>query len=327
MAERMATTKGLVLGKFMPLHRGHIHLIETAAAQVDELTVMVCSIQAEPIPGALRYHWVKEQFPDLRVLHITDENPQEPSEHRFFWEIWLDTIRRNCPQGIDVFFSSEHYGDELARRLNIRHVLVDLDRTTVPISATAIRANPHEHWSFIPEVVRPYYIQRVVLTGPESTGKSVLSQKLAAHFSTSYVEEYGRTYCERFGTDLTPLDFAHIAGGHLLREEEAARRANRVLICDTDLIVTQIWAEIYLDHCPQWILEMNHSRRYDLFLLLDTDIPWVDDGTRGYDHVREAQWERLREEMESRNLPYVQISGDFDQRLAQAITAIERILV
>lgn len=322
----MATTKGLVLGKFMPLHQGHIHLIETAAREVDELTVLVCSIKSEPIPGPLRYSWMKRQFPRLRVLHITDENPQTPEDHRFFWEIWVDTISRNCPDGLDVFFSSELYGDELSKRLGIRHVMVDLERRHVPISATKVRSNPGKYWEFIPAVVRPYYCKRVVLTGPESTGKSVLAQKLAAFFDTEQVEEYGRTYCEKHGTDLSPLDFAHIAGGQLLLEDEAAQKANRVLFCDTDLIVTQIWAEIYFEYCPQWILTAGHERPYDLFLLLSPDIPWVDDGTRGFREIRQAQWKRLKEELESRNLPYVSISGDFEERFQQAVRAVKTIL-
>lgn len=314
---------GFVLGKFMPFHKGHIHLIETAATQVDELTIMVCSIKAEPIPGALRYHWVKSHFPDLRVIHITDENPPTPAEHRFFWQIWCDTIRRNMPNGVDVVFTSETYGDEFARQLGIRHVLVDLERKTVPISASLIRSNPYQYWDFIPEIVRPYYIKRIVLTGPESTGKSFLSQKLAAYFQTTFVEEYGRTYVEKFGTEISMLDIAHIAGGHLMYEDLAAQKANKVLICDTDLIVTQIWSEIFLKQCPQWIMEINHWRRYDLFLLLDVDIPWVDDGTREFEHIRQSHFNRLKEELESRNCPYLVISGGFEERLAQAIKAIE----
>lgn len=322
----MATTKGLVLGKFMPLHRGHMHLIETAASQVDQLTVLVCSIRAEPIPGSLRYGWVKEQFPNLRVLHVTDENPQLPEEHRFFWQIWVDTIRRNCPEGIDLFFSSEDYGDALAQHLGCQHVLVDKERITVPISATKIRSNPQQYWEFIPEPVRPYFCKRVVLTGPESTGKSVLAERLARHFDTVSVEEYGRTYCEKHGMDLTPLDFAHIAGGQLLLEDEAARRAKAILFCDTDLLVTQVWAEIFFNYCPPWIRWASHQRKYDLFLLLKPDIPWVNDGTRAFEEVREAQWKRLREELESRNMPYVEISGNFDERMAQAVKAVENLL-
>lgn len=322
----MATTRGLVLGKFMPLHNGHIHLIEKAATEVDELTVLVCSIKSEPIAGVLRYHWMRTQFPNLRVLHVQDENPQEPKEHAFFWEIWINTIERNCPNGVDKVFSSEDYGDELARRLGAEHILVDRERKQVPISARQIRLNPMAHWQYIPEVVRPYYIKRVVLTGPESTGKSVLSEKLAKHFNTNFVEEYGRTYCEAFGTDLNKMDFAHIAGGQMLIEDQAALQSNKILFCDTDLIVTQIWAEIYFNHCPQWILQAAHQRKYDLFLLMDKDIPWVDDGTRAFEENRAWQYNRLKEELESRSLPYVEIKGDFDQRFDKAVAAVERML-
>lgn len=323
----MATTRGLVLGKFMPPHAGHLHLIRTAAAAVDELTVMVCSIQKEPISGAKRYYWLKEIFPKLRVIHVTDENPQEPSEHKFFWPIWENTIRRNCPQGIDKVFSSERYGDALAECLDAEHVLVDLARKTFPISGTVIRQAPYENWEYIPEVVRPFYIKRVVLTGPESVGKSVLSEQLAKHFNTNSVEEYGREYCEQVSnTDLTPLDFAHIAAGQLLREDEAARHSNKILFCDTDLIVTQIWAEVFIENAPQWIYEINHQRTYDLFILLQPDIPWVNDGTRNYEDIRHWQFERLQQELESRNLPYVIISGDFEKRFEAAVQKIEELL-
>lgn len=326
MAQRMARTRGLVLGKFMPPHKGHIHLIETAAKQVDELTVMVCSIEKEPISGALRYAWMKALFPKLRVIHVTDENPQFPEEHRFFWEIWTNTIQRNCPNGLDYFFSSELYGDELARRLNIEHILVDLKRKTVPISASKIRNAPYQNWKFIPEVVRPHYLKRVVLTGPESVGKSVLSEKLAKYFKTSFVEEYGREYCEKVGMDLTPLDFAHIAGGQILKEDQAALKANKLLICDTDLIVTQIWGEIMLSKCPIWITELSHKRHYDLYLLLKPDIPWVNDGTRAFEEIRPRQFERLKEELECRNLNYVVVSGDFEERFKMAVMEIEKLL-
>jgi len=323
----MAITRGLVLGKFMPPHEGHLHLIRTAAKAVDELTVMVCSIQKEPIPGAKRYYWLKEIFPELRVIHVTDENPQEPSEHKFFWPIWKDTIQRNCPYGIDKVFSSENYGFELARYLQAEHILVDLDRKAFPISGTAVRNAPYKNWEFIPEVVRPFYIKRIVLTGPESVGKSVLAEKLATHYKTNFVEEYGRAYCEKVSnTDLTPLDFAHIAAGQLLREDEAARQSNRLLFCDTDLVVTQIWAEVFIKNAPQWIYEINHQRSYDLFILLKPDIPWVDDGTRNYEDIRQWQFERLQQELESRNLPYIVISGDFEQRLQKAIEKIDLLL-
>ncbi len=323
----MAKTKGLVLGKFMPLHNGHIDLIEAAALDVDELTILVCSIDADPIPGALRYHWMKEQFPKFRVLHITDNNPQEPEDHRFFWEIWINTIIRNCPEGVDTVFSSNNSGEQLAAKLNAKHTLIHLKKPSTLTSETEIRQNPWKHWEYIPAIVRPYYIKRVILTGPESTGKSVLSKKLAHHFKTTFVEEYGRTYCEEIKSDLDPIDFGHIAGGQMIMEDEAAKNANKVLFCDTDLIITQVWAEIYFNHCPQWIVEASHERHYDLFILLDVDIPWVNDGTRAFEKQRLWMWNRLRDELESRNLPYITISGGFESRFDQAVEAVEQLLL
>jgi HTH-type transcriptional regulator, transcriptional repressor of NAD biosynthesis genes len=327
MAKRSQNQCGVIIGKFMPFHKGHEFLITTARKQVQHLTVLVCTIKSEPLDGWLRYAWVKETFPDLDVRHVTDENPQFPHEHRFFWEIWRNTIQKNTPSNLDTLFTSELYGEKLAETLGIKHVLVDLERKNVPISATIIRQNPQQHWEFLPEAVRPYYIKRVVLLGPESCGKSYLSEYLAKHFQTNFVEEYARTYCEKFGTKLTELDFAQFAGGQLYMEDTAAKHSNKVLFCDTDLIVTQIWSEIFFaGKCQPWIVQMTHLRRYDLFLLLSPDIAWVDDGMREYAHTRAQQFERLRQELESRNLNYVIIKGEFEKRNQQAIAAVKALM-
>lgn len=169
-------------------------------------------------------------------------------------------------------------------------------------------------------------IKKVVLTGPESVGKSVLSKQLADYYNTSFVEEYGREYCEKVGMNLTMTDFEHIAAGQILKEDEAALNANRVLICDTDLIVTQIWGEIMLPECPPSIIEMSRQRHYDLYILLKPDIPWVDDGTRAFEKIRPKQFERIRAELESRNLNYVIIEGEFQERYEKAIWEIEKLL-
>jgi HTH-type transcriptional repressor of NAD biosynthesis genes len=91
--------------------------------------------------------------------------------------------------------------------------------------------------------------------------------------------------------------------------------------------VTQIWAEIMLPECPLWITEMSHQRHYDLYFLLKPDIPWVNDGTRAFEEIRPRQFERLKEELESRNLNYVIISGDFEERFQKAVSEIEKLLV
>jgi len=153
-------TTGLIWAKFMPLHNGHLYLIDYARARVDQLTILLCSVQSQPIPGIIRYQWLKELYPDLNIQHCTDEIPQYPNEAASpeeFWAIWLAIFRRYLPTGPDCLFTSESYGDTLAPLLGAQHICVDPQRLTVPISGAAIRQNPRAYWSFLPPPVQAYY--------------------------------------------------------------------------------------------------------------------------------------------------------------------------
>lgn len=134
---------GLFLGKYMPPHKGHLSVIMLGSLNCEKFTVLACSLKNEPIPGELRAQWVNQfcqesYFTNTKVIAITDELPQFPEEHIDFWTIWCDLIKKHCPD-IDVIYSSEDYGFELAKRLNIPHELVDKERKKVPVSGTAIR--------------------------------------------------------------------------------------------------------------------------------------------------------------------------------------------
>lgn len=169
---------------------------------------------------------------------------------------------------------------------------------------------------------------KIVLTGPESVGKTTLSKQLAEHFKTTWVPEYAREYCQVHGNEnLTDRDFSHIAGGQLLIEDEMAEQANGLLICDTDLITTEVWAHYFLEKCPKWIQEVNGSRPYDLFLLLSPDIPWVGDELRHFEQSRHEFFNKLKNLLEERNMPYEIIAGSFEQRFEQAVRHIEEVVV
>jgi len=318
--------KGFVLGKFLPPHKGHQFLIDSALKQVEELTILVCTIKKEPIEGTLRYKWMKELYPQANVKHVTDEVPSYPHEHSDFWSIWTQLLKREIDNDTEVFLSSEDYGFEVAEKLNIKHILIDKARQAVPISATVIRNDPFTNWSNIPDVVRPYFVKRIVLTGPESTGKTTMAKMLAEHYKTEWVEEFGREYFVSKNGKLELPDIAEIAKGQIRNEDRALRSANKLLFCDTDLIVTQVWSEIYFKECPAEVFELNANRTYDLYLLMDIDIPWEDDGTREFPNLRQLHFDRLKEELENRNLNYVIISGDYSQRITKSIAYVNQML-
>jgi HTH-type transcriptional regulator, transcriptional repressor of NAD biosynthesis genes len=320
-------TRGLILGKFLPYHLGHAHLVRAARAQVDELSVLVCSIDADPIPGGLRYQWVRDAHPDCRVIWVDEEVPQAPDDDPEFWPIWVDLIARRAGR-VERVFTSEDYGDELARRLGAAHVSIDRERVTVPISGSAIRRDPMKNWEFIPPHVRPYFVRRVAFLGAESTGKSTLCERLAAELSTMWVAEYGRLYCEqgRPAMDLLRVDLEAIAWGQATWEDEAALSANRILLCDTELHTTATWSDITIGYRPDWMTEAARARRYELMILLDADVPWVGDGTRVLQDRRIEHTIRIREELDSAGRTYVTLSGSFDERAAAAQRLVDALV-
>ena len=131
-------SRGLVLGKFLPPHRGHQFLCDFARSWTDELTIVVGSLEDEPIAGELRYAWMCELYPDCDVVHLTDENPQYPDEHPEFWDIWKASLERVMPEPPDYVFASEPYGRRLAEVLGAQ--FVPCERDTIPISASEIHA-------------------------------------------------------------------------------------------------------------------------------------------------------------------------------------------
>ncbi len=156
---------GVVIGRFMPPHRGHQYLIDYSARMVQTLYVLVCTLSHEPIPGELRYRWMKELFPTCTVIHITEEIPEAQRGQPGASAIWADAVRRYVPEPVNRVFASEEYGRELSRELGAEFILVDHSRAAIPVSATIIREDPLNNWHYIPPVVRPYYVKLVGIPG------------------------------------------------------------------------------------------------------------------------------------------------------------------
>lgn len=312
---------GFVLGKFMPPHQGHVFMCDFARAYCRRLTILVCSLPDDPIPGALRFAWMREMFPDCQVVWCQEDLPQEPADHPQFWAIWRDVVARYGGRP-DVVFASEDYGLRLAHETGARFVPVDQARVTVPVSATLIRADPFRHWSFIPAVVRPYFVRRVCLFGPESTGKSTLALALAKRFATVCVPEYGRIYTEMYGTVVAAQDLAWIAQGHMAGVAAAKRQANCILIEDTDPVLTAVWSDMLLGGRSEALDAFDDHA--DLYLLCDIDLPWHDDGTRYFPGMadRDRFFAACRTELEARGVSYRIIQGEGVTREQAAIETI-----
>ena len=328
---------GLVLGKFMPPHAGHLHLINTAAEHCEKVYVMICSIKSEPINGLMRFFWLKEIFigrDNIEIIHCTDENPQYPHEcksnNEFYLDYWCPSVYSRVEE-LDVVFTSEEYGEAFATYLAVEHFLVDIKRKTHPVSGTAIRNNPFANWEFIPDVVKDYFTKRIVIMGPESTGKTVLTKNLADHFCVDFVGEYGRTYYEETITPDRKMereDFYNIAVKHndLLLDKHVGT-THKCLIVDTEAMTTKIFGEMYVDgYYDNRLDEIIKYQWFDLYLLMDVDVPWVDDGTRDFPNSRVSHFNRLKDELTRNNKPYIVISGNYDERFEKAKRAINEII-
>jgi NadR type nicotinamide-nucleotide adenylyltransferase len=169
---------------------------------------------------------------------------------------------------------------------------------------------------------------KVVVIGPESTGKSTLSEFLASHYETMWVPEYARQYIEDLARPYEQSDLLAIAKGQLELEAERAKLANRLLVCDTDLHVIRVWSEHKYGECDPWIVAAIAEKRYDLYLLTYIDIPWEEDPQREHPDpaMREYFYNVYKKIVQSSGVPWVEVRGSFEEREATAVKAVEQLL-
>lgn len=320
-------TLGLVVGKFYPPHRGHKFLIDSARAQVDRLVVLLPHHPSQTIPGELRQAWLEEIHPTAEIHLVPDEHGDDTAD-------WARFTINHLGRAPDIVFSSETYGPRFAALMNARHVMVDLARANVPTSGRTIRADPLNHLQFLEPCVRAYYVKRVVLIGAESTGKSTLAPLLAAHYQTQWVPEYGREYWQQKVAGLSmdqPLppwsdeEFVHIATEQQRRENLAARTANKVLICDTNAFATATWFERYQGRRHPAVDAIAARDSAHLYLLTTPDFPFVQDGLRDGEQIRDWMHTRFTEQLATLPTPTLPLTGPLKSRLATAYKAIDTL--
>jgi nicotinamide riboside kinase len=194
-------------------------------------------------------------------------------------------------------------------------------------------------------------MKRIVILGPESTGKSFLSEQLAAHYKTSWVPEYARTYLGKNGADYHYEDLYEIAMGQVDCEESTVNQSlvkrqeslvvssltvfnpppvtrHPLIFIDTDLYTIKIWSEISFNMCDNRILTQIAKRTYDAYLLCNTDLPWAPDPLREYPDLESRQkiYNYYKDAMLNQDTPWVNISGNYEERFLKAVEAVDRLL-
>ncbi len=173
-------------------------------------------------------------------------------------------------------------------------------------------------------------MKKIVVIGPESTGKSSLCEQLAAHYQGDWVKEYAREYLLTNGTSYTYDNLLTVAKGQIKNEETCiAHKAfsDKPIFIDTDMYVMKVWCEFVFEKCHHWILNRIVERKYDLYLLCNTDLPWVKDELREYPDqgTREKLFRHYKDLLVNQDTPWIEISGDYDARLQQAIAAVNHL--
>jgi NadR type nicotinamide-nucleotide adenylyltransferase len=341
-ASRKRYRRGLVVGKFCPLHRGHTYLIQNAIdACGDVLVISYTKPEFAGLGRTTREAWLREVFPGVRLLVVDDaslgrlcvsrgmpprrlpHNDEDAAVHREFTAWLCEAI---CETTVDAVFTSEDYGDGFALALSayfgaafagtaaVRHVCVDLPRAAVPISGTRIRGNPHLHREFMHPDVYASFVERICLLGGESSGKTTLAQALAERLGTVCVPEVGREHWEERGGVLTYADMRLIAEGQAAREDILAGEARQWLVCDGSALTTVFYS---LDRFGRVdpVVRRLAERSYAFTFVCAPDFPFVQDGTRRDAGFRQRQHRWYGSVLEARSVPFVVLEGPVTQRV------------
>ena len=315
----------------------------------DKLYIVVCERKTDDgtlctadglryISGVDRRKWLKQEtqgIDQLDVILLNEEAHGIPSWPEG-WDRWAKVLVKTVPEPFQVIFGGEpeyQKGTDSYFR-NVAYRVIDPERTRWTVSASQIRRDPARYWDHILGSARPFFCKIVLITGTESCGKTTLTKKLAKIYNTSWSEEIGRFYSrDHLGGDegaFSEQDFLRIGYMQLENDMRAVRSANRICFVDTDAVVTEYYAQLYLGHeCPSVRIYSDISR-FDLILLLRPDVEWIPDGLRfaGEQTQRRQLHQRLKDMYVEAGVKPEQmheIGGDYKARIETAMTLIDEL--
>lgn len=327
---------GMYGGSFNPLHLGHLECMIKAAGMCEQLIVVISSgNNRNEVNARVRYRWIYQltkHIGNIRIFILEDDAPSKAEYSSDLWKSDSEKVKAFAGQKIDVVFCGSDYDENsFWAKCYPESKLVIFKRNE--ISSTLIRSNVYEHWEMLPKIVREYYTKKVLIIGSESTGKSVLSQNLANYFCTTYLEEVGRELSELSGTDEMMLsqDFTRILLEHKLKEMKAIESCNKVLIEDTDSLITKFFIDFLNDAESKKNSELAKAiaqiNSYDLILFLEPDVKFVQDGGRSMEiaNNRVEVSNQIKKIYKDNGFKFIEISGTYNERFDKARDLINQL--
>lgn len=323
-------TKAFVFGKFLPFHKGHEAMINFALSKCDFLTVLVCCSDKESIPDKYRKAWIEKAFEkhkniEVRTFNYSESELPNTSESSIeVSEIWADIFIKQLPDH-SLLITSEEYGNFVAKFMNIQHIAFDIPKINFPVSATAVRNDIFTNWKYLPNSVKPDLLLKVVILGTECTGKTALTEKLAKHFNCSFVLEAGRDIIAN-SNFFTFDDLYLVATEHAKRIDKVMIADSPLVIIDTDIHITKSYSRFTFERELEITDDIYISNKANLYLYLNNDVEYLQDGTR----LNEAQRNLLdlshRQVLADHNIDIVEIKGDWDERFEKVIEQINKLI-
>lgn len=329
---------GMFGGTFNPLHLGHINNIVEASNMSEKLYVILFySESLEEIDHRIRFGWLKQvtkDMPNVVVLEIKDESK---SKNEYDWETGRDDVLKVTGEIDAVFCGDDYRGTNRFEELYPKSIVHYFNRKLINISSTEIRQNPYVYFEYIPSVVKEYFTKKVIVVGTESCGKSTLVRNLAKVYNTAYVEEVGRDICDEAGGlyNMQTKHYEEIIYKHKCLEKEQLKKANKILFVDTDALITLYYYKLSFEETEDYdksfeqlaqaVSKLNH---YDLWLYLEPDVTWVQDGTRtfGEEEIRQKNNAILKSMLSKMKIKYETINGNYQERFVKARKLIDKLI-